>query len=380
MSPLRIVSDTSERSGIAIAAFTARGYALAEHLALLLGERQPGGKTASSASATDAPRDFSAAEDIHLSPAIQCYSFGISCIRDREEPLQEWIRREFQIRQALIFIGAAGIAVRTVAPYIQSKSTDPAVLVMDEDAEFVIPLLSGHLGGANALAQQIAALLGGTAVITTATDRNRVFAVDLWAKKQNLFILQPERIRAVSAGLLSRKKVRFCSPWPISGSVPQGISLCESAETASVLLTLRPEGGGALQLVPRCLTLGVGCRRGIGAEQIDRVFREFCLERSVLPQAVSAIASIDRKRNEKGLLEFCRMRNLPSVFFSAEELQSVRGCLSSSEFVRQTVGVDNVCERSAVLASGGHLFEVKYAREGVSFALAINEPVLSWEQ
>ena len=131
--------------------------------------------------------------------------------------LDGWTQEHFQLGNALIFVGAAGIAVRAVAPYVRSKTTDPAVVVVDEMERFAIPLLSGHLGGANELAGKIAAVCGAIPVITTATDLHGLFAVDQWAKKQNCAILNPEGIKKVSGALLAGRRVEVCSPWPIAG-------------------------------------------------------------------------------------------------------------------------------------------------------------------
>lgn len=326
------------REGLALVAFTDRGLALAERLAARLdGSVQNGRETG--------------------------FSLGA------------WTAEQFARRAALIFVSAAGIAVRAVGPLLQSKAEDPAVLSLDEQGRFVIPLVSGHLGGANALARQIAALTGGTAVISTATDLSGRFAVDLWAKKQGMSIPQPERIKGFSARLLAGETLGVACPWPVRGPVPVGLLLAAEGDAA---VTLRPLEGQTLQLVPRVLSLGVGCRRDTTDETLRAAFADFCRQRRVWPQAIAEAASIDRKQDEAGLLAFCREQGWPLRFFSAEELAALEGDFSASEFVEKTVGVDNVCERAAVLASGGALFEKKYARDGVTFALAIREPSLDW--
>ena len=294
---------------------------------------------------------------------------------EAEFSLSAWTAENFPRRDALIFVGAAGIAVRAVAPFLKSKATDPAVIALDEAGCYVIPLLSGHLGGANALARELAALCGGTAVISTATDLNGVFAVDLWAKKQGLRLLQPERIKAVSARLLAGESVRIESAWPIAGEPPAGVTLGGAAE---LLVDFRRRDTGALCLVPPVLTLGIGCRKGTGEEQIEAAFTSFLAERGIRPEAIAAAASLDRKAGEPGLLAFCERHGWPLSFFSSEELLSLEGDFSAWAFVRETVGVDNVCERSAAAACGGTVVERKYASGGVTLALAEVEPELDW--
>ena len=154
---------------------------------------------------------------------------GELCVLDRGGKggvsLAHWTDAHFLHSQALIYIGAAGIAVRAVAPWVKSKMTDPAVLCCDENGRYVIPLLSGHVGGANDLARRAAALCGGQAVVTTATDGRGLFAADSWAKKRGMAILNPEAVKTVSARLLAGKSVLLRSDFPLRGSLPQGLSL-----------------------------------------------------------------------------------------------------------------------------------------------------------
>ena len=329
------------REGFAFVAFTGKGAALAERLRAELG--------------------------------------GTAQIPGEGFSLGAWTAENFPEREALIFIGAAGIALRAVAPHIRSKAEDPAVLCVDETGRFVIPLLSGHLGGANELARLVAALTGGTAVITTATDLNGAFAVDLWAKSQGMTVLQPERIRQVSAAVLGGETVRVYCPYPVAGERPAQLRCVDCSADADVLVSFRKEETGALQLIPRVLTLGVGCRRGTGADTLERQLNQFCEERGVLPQAICRAATIDRKQDEDGLLRFCRNHGWSPVFYRAEELRKAEGSFTASAFVEAQTGVDNVCERAAVLCSGGGaLTESKYAAEGVTFALAEERPEYDW--
>ena len=139
--------------------------------------------------------------------------------------LKEWARRRFEDCEAVVFIGACGIAVRGIAPYVKSKKTDPAVLVIDECGMFVISLLSGHLGGANALAREAADFLGAQAVVTTATDLHDRFAVDVFAKRNGCEIFPMTAAKAFSAALLAGEPVGFYSDFPWEGELPAGLVL-----------------------------------------------------------------------------------------------------------------------------------------------------------
>lgn len=291
--------------------------------------------------------------------------------------LKGWTAEHFAQDEALIFVGAVGIAVRAIAPYCRSKAADPAVVVVDEGGNFAVPLLSGHLGGANALARALAKACGAVPVITTATDVNGLFAVDLWAKAQNCAVLELERIKRVSGALLAGQTVRYWSQWPVAGETPAGVEKTDAPEAADFALTLTPQGG-ALHLVPRIGVLGVGCRRGTTAQQLEEAFAVFCAASGLSPAAVCAAASIDLKKDEPGLAAFCKAHGWPITFYPADELRAVPGQFTPSAFVASVTGVDNVCERSAVKASGGTLLLPKTAGGGVTLALAVRPFAPDW--
>ena len=272
-------------------------------------------------------------------------------------------------REALIFVGAAGIALRAVAPYVASKKSDPAVLCMDEAARYVIPLLSGHIGGANALARRLAAALDATPVITTATDVNGRFSVDAWATEQGMAITSMVLAKRVSAEILVRD-IPFWSDADRPDTLAGGLVWSDSGELGicASVHDVKPFAN-TLLLVPRVLHIGVGCRRGTPAEAIEAAILKILAEYKLRPEAVARVASIDVKANEAGLLECCRSHGWPIRFYSAAQLNAVQGSFSKSEFVKNTVGVDNVCERAAA-ASGGEIIVKKTAINGVTAAVA----------
>ena len=276
--------------------------------------------------------------------------------------------------KGLIFIGAAGIAVRSVAPYLNSKTRDPAVVVLDEKGQFAVSLLSGHIGGANRLARLIGRLLGAQPVITTATDVNGFLAVDEWAAERGMAVYPPGRIKMVSSRLLAGKPVSVAADYPVRGPLPQGL-VPAAAEEAQLRITCRrPEErekeDTALFLIPPVLTLGIGCRKGTPAEIIHGAVENALAQACVYPQALIQVASIDLKSEEPGILAYCKEKGLPFITYGAEELAAVPGEFTPSDFVKEAAGVDNVCERAAVLASGGRLILRKQAAAGVTVALA----------
>ena len=186
----------------------------------------------------------------------------------------------------IVFVGAAGIAVRAAAPYLAGKAYDPAVVVIDEQGRFVIPLLSGHLGGANELAERLAEGLGATAVITTATDGRAVFAVDSWAKSHECVVFDPENIKYISGALLRGDTVGLRSAFPVDGLLPAHIDTKTAAESGFVIgfdTEVQPFPH-TLHLVPRVLSLGIGCRKGVSAGAVEQTVRE-ALGRAGLPLA-----------------------------------------------------------------------------------------------
>ena len=291
--------------------------------------------------------------------------------------LADWTEQQFAHADALIFVGAVGIAVRAIAPHCKSKATDPAVVVVDECGHFAVPILSGHLGGANDLAREISALCGAVPVITTATDVHGVFAVDEWAKHQDCRVLEPERIKRVSGKILTGSSVSYWSEFPISGSAPAGAIPAQAQDGSDFAVTLFPSGT-ALHLIPRIGVLGIGCKRGTSSEQLESAFAAFCSQHGLAPESIVSAASIDLKQNEAGLLEFCKKHNWNIPFFSAGQLRAVPGTFTPSTFVQNVTGVDNVCERAAVLASGGTLCIPKQAGGGVTFALALRPYAPDW--
>lgn len=306
----------------------------------------------------------------HTARAERCQSGG----------LDGWTREHFSSDDALVFIGSCGIAVRAIAPHVHSKLTDPAVAVVDELGTFSISLLSGHLGGANRLAEEIAQTIGATPVVTTATDRNQFFAVDTWAKDQGLFIAHPERIKAISAGLLAGEAIGFQSDIPVEGALPPGLT--RSTQNRNIIVTHRRLiEETALHLVPPVLSLGVGCRKGTSFQLLEASFKALLAALDVHPAAIAQVCTIDLKAREPGLLTFCQAHSVPLRTYTAQQLLNVPGTFTGSDFVKSIAGVDNVCERSAVLGSGPNsvLLKRKTVFSGVTMALAMSSYSVTFE-
>ena len=238
--------------------------------------------------------------------------------------------------------------MRMIAPFVSDKLSDSPVVVADEAGTFVIPLLSGHMGGANELAEQIARQIGGIPVITTATDVNHTFSVDLFAKKCGLSIYNREGIAKVSAKILD-------------GKTPDIVISSEKTDLEQ----------GVLGLQPREYILGIGCRRGKSFEELDAFIQKWLDHAGIEKRLVRAAASIDLKKEEKGLLRWCMANRIPFLTYSAEELKQVKGDFQESSFVKEKTGVDNVCERAAMKAAKeeGTFILRKQAENGMTIAI-----------
>lgn len=284
-------------------------------------------------------------------------------------PASSFYGEQFRRMDAMIFVGACGIAVRQIAPFVADKREDPAVLVIDERGNFVISLLSGHIGGANALAKLLAEKIGAVPVVTTATDVNGRFSPDAWAAQHNMAISSMALCKKVSAGILEGD-VPLCSDYPIRSPLPQGLTEGKSGPLGIyVTAGIHSPFESTLRLIPRILHVGIGCRKDTGESAIRQAVAEILEENHLDRKAVKCAASIDIKQNEPGLLEFCRKEGWPLSFYSAEELRAVPGEFTPSPFVEKVTGVNNVCERAAVIKAD-RLIVRKSARNGVTVAVA----------
>ena len=223
----------------------------------------------------------------------------------------------------------------------------------------------------------------------TATDLNNKFAVDVFAKKNGCFISDMNLAKEVSAALLAGKEVGFASDFPWLGEVPEELKLLEEGQEKPELGIYVTNGYmehpfvHTLYLIPRVITTGVGCKKETPKEIVEKVIRRACDEQLIPSVAMEQVASIDLKKDEEGILEYCEERNLPFVTYSKEELEEVEGTYASSSFVKDVTGVDNVCERAALLGSSkegkGRLILRKFAQDGVTVALAMKKWSVNFE-
>ena len=300
--------------------------------------------------------------------------------RNEDAPLEELVKEAFSSADALIFWCAAGIAVRCIAPCLTHKSQDPAVLVLDEKGKHCISLLSGHMGGANALAGTVSALCGAEPVITTGTDTEHRFSVDEFARCNGLVVTDWEKAKRISAKVLAgetltigsgMKKEQYC---PVEGLEEQNWKEGEFLSNADVWITPRriTAPDQVLQLIPRNLTVGIGCRKGTELSALHAALDRFMEQTGLDCRGICRITSIDRKKEEQGLVDLASDLGVPFVTYTSEELLQAPGEYPSSEFVREITGVDNVCQRSAMLGAGdgAAVIAEKTVVDGITMAAA----------
>jgi len=256
--------------------------------------------------------------------------------------LKNFVGKIFAKFDALIFICAAGIAVRMIAAHIESKLSDPAVLVIDERGKNVISLLSGHVGGANFLTVEVAKAIGANPVITTATDVEEKFSADTLAGKLGLTPAPKSAIKIINSAILRGEEIFLTA------------------------------GEVRLNLTPQKLIAGIGCKRGTSAEKILSAIEAACKEIFQPVERIQILASVDLKSDEVGLLEVARRLGREIKFFSVEQLQEkvAEYKLQESDFVKKNIGVGNVCEAAALCCvKSGRFALPKKSFEGVTVAL-----------
>lgn len=313
--------------------------------------------------------------DTEIICKVKCSALGeIS----EKESIYEIVEQYFNKVDAIVFISAVGIAVRSIAPCIVHKSTDPAVVVIDEKGKYCISLLSGHYGGGNELAVKLGGFINALPVITTATDLENKFAVDVFAARNNLKITDWKKAKEISAKILECKKIGIYSDIDLAGNMPDELFLCDK-EKAEIIISHKKEKHNGLWLIPKNIFLGIGCKKNTSLKKITSAIDRCLSEMGIAKESLYSLASIDLKKNEKGIREYCKNTDITFVTYSAEELKKVKGSFTSSDFVEEITGVDNVCERSALALSGGELISAKKVYDGVTIAIALKKGEVYFE-
>ena len=296
--------------------------------------------------------------------------------------VKKCLKIAFYEYDAIIAVMASGILIRSIAPYIESKTSDPAVLNIDDNGNFVISTLSGHLGGANSLSNKIAALIGATPVITTSSDINNRLGIDVLARDLYLSIDRPKEIlffnKAIIEGheitLTSKSKKEYLIEYLKNNTLE--IDVCfnysEDLDEDEIRVSL---DNHELTLKERKMVVGIGCRRGKECEKIYEGLKKSFSDLNIDKSRVNQFASAEIKKDEKGILELSEKLNVPVNFVELEKLKLFdSNDVQKSEFVKSKFGIYGVCEPSALIMAGfdSKLIYKKTSFDGVTIAVAIS--------
>jgi cobalt-precorrin 5A hydrolase len=287
--------------------------------------------------------------------------------------VQQLLSEQWSNYDGFICIMAAGIVVRSIAPLVTDKTTDPCVVVVDVAGRFAISLLSGHLGGGNHLAHQVAATLGAEPVITTGSDSLGLVALDIWAKELGL-ACSKEDMTIASALLVNNGELTLFSEIPLA-TLPPGLQQCNEESRADIIISNRSTSGGKKPLFhPKNLVLGVGCNRGTPPEEFSTALGELFSELGLSTDSINNLASIDKKQDEAGLLEFAAQLGLPLDFYPKEQINQVSG-VEVSPAPLQWVGAIGVAEPCALLSASrkGEATLISRKRKWKNITMAVAE-------
>lgn len=286
------------------------------------------------------------------------------------QKVAEVIAAGWQSCDGLVCIMAAGIVVRAIAPLLQDKLVDPCVVVMDEKGRHAISLLSGHMGGGNDLARRVAKLSGGTPVITTASDTLDLVALDLWAKEKGLLTPGREQLTAAATLLANRGELRLYTDEGVT-SLPPGLIQVDKPERADIIVSISTRLGNAATIFrPRTLVIGIGCNRGTPAGEFETALAELLANLHLSKASVRNLASIDKKNDEPGLLQFAADNGWRIEFFPGEQINTLTNVAISFAALK-AVGAIGVAEPAALLsAQSNHLESRKRKWKNVTMAIA----------
>jgi len=317
----------------------------------------------------------------YLAERLSAFFPGAKIVPYSSIKKHDLLKQYWQKGRGLVFIMAAGIVVRTISPYLKGKDVDPAVVVMDESGNYIVSLLSGHVGGANALSSYISKMLGSKAVITTASDNLGLVPFDIWISEKGLIPESKDALKRAQSRLVDTGYLSVFSDIPIS-DWPKGLKETKDIRSADVIISYKmyDDTNPIIKLYPKVLSLGVGCNRGIDPNTLIKKAISFFKDHKLFISSVFLIASIDVKRDEKAIIELSRYLDVPLKFFSASQLSKIP-VTSGSDIVLKAVGTRAVCEPAAILGAmeKGHKAELiipKEKRGEVTFAIAKKDLIL----
>ncbi|MCT4617788.1 MAG: cobalt-precorrin 5A hydrolase [Marinisporobacter sp.] len=300
-------------------------------------------------------------------------------IKKIDGKMSEFTGEIFHQYKCLIFIMSTGIVVRSIAPFIQDKKTDPAVVVLDEKGKNVISLLSGHIGGANLHTKKIAQILNANPVITTASDVNELIAVDTLAMALGCEIEDFSDATKVTAHIVNGERIGLISDRMINLALPKNIIRINRDQVHEgfkglIYITDKTMENDIIYdsviLRPKSIILGIGCRRGKSEEEILSTIEDSLTDLKVSKKSIKHIATVDIKKDEEGLIRATKSLKVPLMIVEREDIKKVENQFNQSQFVKKQIGVGAVCEPVAFLTSkNGKMIQKKKGYNGITIAV-----------
>ncbi len=293
------------------------------------------------------------------------------------ETTKQVIHNIFSKYDAIICVMACGIAVRSIAKILDSKKTDPAVIVIDEMGRNVISLISGHIGGANELTNKIAKILNANPVITTASDVSNYFSIDMFAKNTNSVIENEGYLTQISADIVNGKNVAFYTNFTFEPKLITRVNSMNEFSNYNSTVIFSPFYYNvdipSVYIRPKCLFIGIGCKKGVPYEEIYSFVEQCFKENNLSLCSINSIATIDIKQNEAGIIKLAKSLNVNLKIIPKCEIEKIENQFEKSSFVSESIGVASVCEPCAYIASGcGELLVSKQKGNGITLAIYIN--------
>ncbi|MFT5700660.1 MAG: cobalt-precorrin 5A hydrolase [Desulforhopalus sp.] len=274
--------------------------------------------------------------------------------RRKEEKVADCFKRCWEQYDGFVCIMATGIVVRSIATLLADKASDPCVIACDQQGTYIISLLSGHLGGGNALASEIASITGGHAVITTASDTLGLVALDLWAKEKRLTPPNKAELTRISTQLVNTGSLLIFSDVPTT-TLARGLEQTNALEEAQIIVSNRQyPDSPAVQFYPQNLVVGVGCNRGTPLHEFEEALAELFSDLQLSPKSIKNLASIDKKNDEVGLLQFAEKNSWTIDFFDKTTINSQNN-LEISFAALKAVGAIGVAEPTSLLSAKSNL-------------------------
>lgn len=306
--------------------------------------------------------------------------YYVDGVKMKSSDIKELVSLVYYRYETLLFIMASGIVIRLIAPLMESKLIDPAVLVMDDKGQNIVSLLSGHIGGANQKAKELSSIIGARPIITTSSDINGKMAVDTFAQGHNLIIDNYISAKDITARIVNEEKICIINEADIDIEEDylcenviidlvenindyQGVIYISTRDNIKVNVPF-------VQLIPKVIVLGIGCKKDTKSQDIIEFIEQVTSQAHISVKAIKTITSVDVKRNEKGIIEVCKLLNVRFHVITRAQIAKVEELFTSSDFVKKTIGVGNVCEACGYISSlRGTCILKKRALKGITLSV-----------